>query len=115
MLFQFYETSEGKDLVYQELMSIKQEKLRELVKKKLAYYEEKEFNQFTRGRDLEKIKRTDLWELKIRTSPPHRALCFLIDLSQMLVLHLFQKGDGPIDGSDIDIAMYRLKDYKIRK
>jgi len=115
MKFHFYETSGGEDLIHQELLLIKDERLQKQIVNKLSFYAQKTFQQFLAGKDLEKIKRTSLWELKFRTSPPFRTLCFLISLSDMLILHLLKKDyDGPIRNQEIQIALSRLKDYNLR-
>lgn len=115
MHFGFYETRDGKELVDQELVSIEPKKLREQVAHKIVYYENKTFQDLCRGDLLDKIKGTDLWELKFRTSPPHRGLCCLIDLSSLQILHVFKKNyDGPIKNNSIKIALSRLVEFRSR-
>lgn len=113
MEFKFYTTSSGKEVVDEEFSSIPSIKTQKLLGKKILYYEQKTFYQFNHGREIEKIKNSNLWEIKFRISPPYRAICLMIGLNTFLILHLFKKDyDDEIDQATIKIAKDREKDYK---
>lgn len=114
MEFEYYKTKDGKELVDDELDSIPDLKTQKSLANKILYYEQKTFFEFQRGRELEKIDGTNLWELKFRISPPYRAICLLLSLTKFLILHIFKKDyDNKIDRSTIKIGLSRESEYKL--
>lgn len=115
MEFENYETRDGRKLVDDELDRIPSDKTKKRLARKQLFYEHKEFLQFTRGKELDKVPNTKLWEIKFRISPPYRALCILLALTKLLILHIFVKDySDAIDQRDINIALEREKEYRSR-
>lgn len=112
MEFDYYATNDGKELVQEEFDAIPSKKDKAWLVKKFEYYGKKTFLQLQMGKELDKVRGTSLWELKLKSSTPYRAICKLLNMDKFLMLHLFKKDyDGPIEQKSINKALIREKEY----